>query len=482
MKLKKSILIFVLVLALTLSVLTPFAVAQYPSDDDYIFATFINIENNEQWANFTQNIATLGNDIAVNLLANVVDTSTNTFTIPGAVNLTIFGNGNTITFAGGAANTITLNSVNFVGATLVLNNVTVHRATQSGNILQVSNDSQVYLNNGAVVSGILSSAGNASSTAINLLVGRATATINYGYLKNVIRGVTMANSTRLHIYDGEILAENGIHFAGGNNIRAYLNGGIIRRLQTGLVAGTGVHFNANGASHWDYGNSLFIMTDGEITGFREGIGFANNITGNHIRIYIYGGEIHGNHGIMANNPGGGVRLRSQVRFTMTGGAIRDNIANGNGAGLGPQPGGAAASIDLSRIYIGSDAIFFGNQANTLRIADQLALDNAETIRPGQVTYVRHPSGNILNHAFNNHDISVLPAQESIIFPPTPREVLEELVEYVEDMERGNFPATGWTRLISALTAANRVLANEHATEAQIEAALRNLQAMLNALT
>jgi hypothetical protein len=66
-------------------------------------------------------------------------------------------------------------------------------------------------------------------------------------------------------------------------------------------------------------------------------------------------------------------------------------------------------------------------------------------------------------------------------PPTPRETLETLVAEVEQMERGDRPAAGWTRLISALTAANRVLANAYATDAQILAAQRNLETMLETL-
>jgi arabinogalactan endo-1,4-beta-galactosidase len=61
---------------------------------------------------------------------------------------------------------------------------------------------------------------------------------------------------------------------------------------------------------------------------------------------------------------------------------------------------------------------------------------------------------------------------------TPRGKLTTLVAQVEEMERENIPATGWTRLMSALAAANRVLANANSTDAQILAAHRNLEAIL----
>jgi hypothetical protein len=63
----------------------------------------------------------------------------------------------------------------------------------------------------------------------------------------------------------------------------------------------------------------------------------------------------------------------------------------------------------------------------------------------------------------------------------PRQALEALVAQVAEMERENRPAASWTRLMSALTAANRVLDNANATEAQLEAAHRNLKTMLNNL-
>jgi hypothetical protein len=64
---------------------------------------------------------------------------------------------------------------------------------------------------------------------------------------------------------------------------------------------------------------------------------------------------------------------------------------------------------------------------------------------------------------------------------SPRDALDELVTYVQGLERGDFPAAGWTRLMSSLIAAERVLANVNSTEAQIEAAHRSLQTMLNNL-
>jgi hypothetical protein len=64
---------------------------------------------------------------------------------------------------------------------------------------------------------------------------------------------------------------------------------------------------------------------------------------------------------------------------------------------------------------------------------------------------------------------------------TPRKALEILVADVEDLERGTFPAAGWTRLMSSLAAANRVLANPNSTDAQLESAQRNLETMLSNL-
>jgi arabinogalactan endo-1,4-beta-galactosidase len=65
--------------------------------------------------------------------------------------------------------------------------------------------------------------------------------------------------------------------------------------------------------------------------------------------------------------------------------------------------------------------------------------------------------------------------------PTPRERLESLAAEVGQMERENLPAAGWTRLMSSLAAANRVLANLSATDAQIAAAHRNLETILYTL-
>ena len=65
---------------------------------------------------------------------------------------------------------------------------------------------------------------------------------------------------------------------------------------------------------------------------------------------------------------------------------------------------------------------------------------------------------------------------------TPREQLAQLVEEVSSLDRGDSHATAWTRLMSSLAAANRILANANASDAQIESALRNLQTMLNNLS
>jgi hypothetical protein len=71
----------------------------------------------------------------------------------------------------------------------------------------------------------------------------------------------------------------------------------------------------------------------------------------------------------------------------------------------------------------------------------------------------------------------MPSEVSV----TPREVLETLVAYAELVERDDHTAVNWTRLMSTLTAANRVLANASATDAQILAAIRNLESMLDNL-
>jgi hypothetical protein len=64
---------------------------------------------------------------------------------------------------------------------------------------------------------------------------------------------------------------------------------------------------------------------------------------------------------------------------------------------------------------------------------------------------------------------------------TPRGVLSELVEYANGLERENAPAAAWTRMLSARIAAQNVLNNPNASQAQIEAAIRNLTTMLNNL-
>ena len=59
--------------------------------------------------------------------------------------------------------------------------------------------------------------------------------------------------------------------------------------------------------------------------------------------------------------------------------------------------------------------------------------------------------------------------------------LGRLVYETGQLDRTEHPASGWTRLMSSVIAANRVLDNENATSAQIEAAFRNLTTMLNNL-
>jgi hypothetical protein len=65
--------------------------------------------------------------------------------------------------------------------------------------------------------------------------------------------------------------------------------------------------------------------------------------------------------------------------------------------------------------------------------------------------------------------------------PSARERLTNLVEHIETLERTDQPAASWTRLMSALRAANTVLSNANASDAQFESALRNLETMYNAI-
>jgi subtilisin family serine protease len=81
--------------------------------------------------------------------------------------------------------------------------------------------------------------------------------------------------------------------------------------------------------------------------------------------------------------------------------------------------------------------------------------------------------------FNRFAYSGLNVTELVIeVTQTARGTLSESVEIAENLVREDFTASAWTRTQSALTAARRVLDNPNATQAQIEAALRNLDNLI----
>jgi hypothetical protein len=145
------------------------------------------------------------------------------------------------------------------------------------------------------------------------------------------------------------------------------------------------------------------------------------------------------------------------------------ILNTGGAYPGLQPGDSTVGEIAISVYIG------GELATAPGAVINVSPVEGDRIVPlfGEFTGV-----NDVVIVLGSQGSNVVTRLNSLSFA-TPRSMLDSLVDYVDGLERGTYPAAGWTRLMSSLNAALRVLANENSTAAQLEAAHRNLNTMLN---
>jgi len=205
--------------------------------------------------------------------------------------------------------------------------------------------------------------------------------------------------------DGTI-ANNALQIGGTLNINANLTepvtvvSGMVGAGEAATLRAGTVNINAGGII--DLSSAIY--------------GNAVTMTGNHTTLNILGGSIVGapDHGVLATGGnvsvnmtsgaisgsrnlgdvyGGAIAMTGQNPiFNMTGGTISNNTATN---------GGALYILCFDNVIIEPAAIFTNNTATNGRFVDnELALEFASTIRPGNVSFGTHP--------FNNLDIFVEP--------------------------------------------------------------------------
>ena len=141
---------------------------------------------------------------------------------------------------------------------------------------------------------------------------------------------------------------------------------------------------------------------------------------------------------------------SPILYTLT-------VENGTGGGLFA----AGATVSITATVPAGQRFVRWEGSNTVTFADPTSSSTTFTMPASNVTVtaVYEPTGN-----YN-----------------APRDTLRELIEEAEARDPGNYTPRSWANKLSMLTFARNVYNNQTATDAQINDAINNLRARLDAL-
>jgi len=247
---------------------------------------------------------------------------------------------------------------------------------------------------------------------------------------------------------------------------------VVRRLRvTGaLPSGFGGFFNAGNNVRDQIGPYL---TELDLSGLTEGVMPIVN-TYPALRYLTLPGGFNST-GIFSNNP-------SLETITWVGNV---SVIGPNSAALGTQFFANTPSL-RTFIFLGDTAPQFGSHqfpsTQTTIATNMFNVSNRGDGAQPLVAYVHdNTTGGFELTAFYRHFTEVRNLGDAEGLPSVDRDDLNAAIEYAEDLAEADFASASWAALQTALTAAIAVLDNTDATQEQVNVALSNLQAAIDAL-